>query len=597
VIEVTAQGDKLPPGVSSLRRAEVRQLPGAFGDPFRAIEILPGVTPIVSGLPFFYVRGAPPGNVGYFLDGVRVPYLFHAAAGPSVVHPGIVDRVDLHAGGYPAQYGRYAGAIVAAETTEPRTDLHGEGVVRLVDAGALVEGGFDDGRGTALVGGRYSYTGALFSLISPTITLDYRDVQARATYDLTDRDRVSIFAFGSYDYLSETTLGIETVLFGSEFYRVDGRYDVRLPRGGTMRAAATLGLDQARVADGRNTRDVLVGSRLVLRQPLDDTLVARGGFDVQHDLYSAEPRPYVDPDDPAGQDYEALFPPRTDAAAGVWADVVWQADPRIELVPGVRVDTFHSGSSTAVSIDPRLSTSFQVDDRVRLLTAIGLAHQAPAFVVPVPGLAVANLDGGLQKALQTSAGVEVELPWSTTATVSVFDSVFLDMTDSISTRSPPIEGGSIPRSLGGAKGVEIYLRRSLSSRIGGFVSYTLSHTTRTIDGETFPAAFDRTHVLHSALAYDLGRGWRTGTRFSLYSGPPRVVSATVAERDGTSDPPRDPVFYRIDFRVEKKWQILDDRAWIAFVIEMLNATLNTETINGNEVGPVSIPSIGVEAGF
>ncbi|MEJ7735531.1 MAG: TonB family protein, partial [Polyangiaceae bacterium] len=102
-IEVEVQGIKSPPSVSSLRRAEVRELPGAFGDPFRAIEILPGVTPIVSGLPFFYVRGAPPGNVGYFLDGVRVPYLFHAAAGPSVVHPAVVDRVDLYSGGYPAR--------------------------------------------------------------------------------------------------------------------------------------------------------------------------------------------------------------------------------------------------------------------------------------------------------------------------------------------------------------------------------------------------------------------------------------------------------------------------------------------------------------
>src|SRR5437868_12442347 len=49
-----------------------RQLPGALGDPFRAIEISTGVTPIVSGLPYFYVRGAPPGNVGYYFDGVRV---------------------------------------------------------------------------------------------------------------------------------------------------------------------------------------------------------------------------------------------------------------------------------------------------------------------------------------------------------------------------------------------------------------------------------------------------------------------------------------------------------------------------------------------
>src|SRR5690606_10031211 len=93
VIDVFVEEKKPRPSVTSLRRAEVRQLPGAFGDPFRAIEIMPGVTPIVSGLPFFYVRGAPPGNVGYFLDGVRVPYLFHAAAGPSVVHPAIVERV------------------------------------------------------------------------------------------------------------------------------------------------------------------------------------------------------------------------------------------------------------------------------------------------------------------------------------------------------------------------------------------------------------------------------------------------------------------------------------------------------------------------
>src|SRR5690349_4740574 len=110
--EVTVVGQRPEPSRSAtLSRQEVRQIPGAFGDPFRAVEALPGVTPIVSGLPFFFVRGAPPGNVGYFLDGVRVPYLFHAAAGPSVVHPGIVDRVDLHAGGYPARYGRYAGAV------------------------------------------------------------------------------------------------------------------------------------------------------------------------------------------------------------------------------------------------------------------------------------------------------------------------------------------------------------------------------------------------------------------------------------------------------------------------------------------------------
>lgn len=97
VEQVDVRGLRAEAGrTASLSRAEVRQVPGTFGDPFRAVEIMPGVTPIVSGLPYFFVRGAPPGNVGYFLDGLRVPVLFHVGAGPSVVHPGLVkDRKSV----------------------------------------------------------------------------------------------------------------------------------------------------------------------------------------------------------------------------------------------------------------------------------------------------------------------------------------------------------------------------------------------------------------------------------------------------------------------------------------------------------------------
>ncbi|HEX3854877.1 MAG TPA: TonB family protein, partial [Polyangiaceae bacterium] len=110
----------------TLGHAEVHDMPGAFGDPYRAIEALPGVVPIASGLPYFYVRGAPPGNVGYFFDGIPVPYLYHFAAGPGVLSPAFVDHVDLYPGAYPARYGRFAGAIVAGEMAPPSYRLHGE---------------------------------------------------------------------------------------------------------------------------------------------------------------------------------------------------------------------------------------------------------------------------------------------------------------------------------------------------------------------------------------------------------------------------------------------------------------------------------------
>jgi hypothetical protein len=600
-LEVTIEGVRAEsqPSVSSLKRAEVRQLPGAFGDPFRAIEVLPGVTPMVSALPFFYLRGAPPGNIGYFLDGIRVPYLFHAAAGPSVINPALVERVDLYAGGYPARFGRYAGGIVSAETTAPTPEWHGEGVLRILDAGALVEGGSNDAGVTALLGGRISYTAALLSLISPTIDLGYRDYQARFTYDVTPRDRLTLFSFGSYDYLASTSEAtgqtINTVLFGSEFYRVDARYDSRLVGGGNVRADLIWGYDQTRVLGTRNSRDMLLGTKVELARPLSHDVTLRGGFDMQLDSYTAAPRQYADPEDPATERFNSLFPPRTDTSISAWTDLVLAVSPKLEVVPGVRVDTYISQGEGAVAVDPRLSVVAHVDPKVRILHAVGIANQPPSFIVPVPGLAVATLAGGLQRSLQASSGLEVDLPLRITASATGFAALQMNMTDSIGTRQRPLEGETVPRALGSAYGLEIYVRRALTERLGGFVSYTLSRSTRSVGSEHFFAAFDRPHVLHTAIGYDLGRGWRSGLRFSLYSGAPHAPEGATGG-DETGDQTRDPPYYRVDFRVEKRWTLMDT-AWLSLVVEMLNATLTKETIGGQQIGPILVPSLGLEGGF
>jgi hypothetical protein len=77
---VSVHGTRNEIGQTTLSANDVREMPGAFGDPFRAIEALPGVTPVVSGLPFFYIRGAPPNDNAYYVDGIRVPLLFHVGS-------------------------------------------------------------------------------------------------------------------------------------------------------------------------------------------------------------------------------------------------------------------------------------------------------------------------------------------------------------------------------------------------------------------------------------------------------------------------------------------------------------------------------------
>ena len=605
-VDVVVRGEPIAPAATSLSRAEVRLLPGAFGDPFRAIEVMPSVTPIVSGLPFFYVRGAPPGDVGYFLDGIRVPLIYHISFGPSVIHPGLVDRVDLHPGGYPARFGRFAGGIVSGETRGPSPEAHGEGNLRLIDVGAMVEVPFDGGRGAALVGGRYSYTAALLSIVAPDVVLDYWDYQARVSYDLTPRDTVTVFAFGAYDFLGQREEEEDTtrILFSTTFHRADLRYDHRTTGGGRLRHAITLGYDQTDLDEGRSTVDRLLGFRSELTEPLGSTVEVRAGVDTMLDFYDVDLRSKEGGADDDEEEFILQFPTRRDIAVGAHADLVLTPETWLEVTPGLRLDLYGSAGNTAMSVDPRLSARFLVTDRIRLMHALGLASQPPGFVLPGPGFQVGGLQGGLQRSLQTSAGFEAYLPEDITGSITFFHNAFFNMNDPLGTANPSEDGpGDLDgRSEGWALGMEVTLRRRLTRRLGGFLAYTLARSVRRTDGASFPARFDRTHVLNLAVGYDIGRGVRAGGRVVFYTGTP----TSVPGGDDAGQAGRLSPFFRLDARLEKRWS-LSQTVWLSVVLEALNTTFSKEAVSlectdagkctEQTLGPVTIPSVGLEGGF
>ncbi len=622
-LEVTVTADRPAPGRQVLTRAEARQLPGAFGDPLRAVEVLPGVTPIVSGLPYFFIRGAPPGNVGYFLDGVRVPALYHLGAGPSVLNPGLIERVDLYSGGYPAQYGRYAGGIVAAETTRPRADLHGEANVRLIDAGGFVETGFAEGRGTALVGGRYSYTGLVLSLVAPDVDLEYWDYQSRITYDVGKRTTLGVFAFGGFDFLGETVDGEKQTAFSTEFHRLDLRLSHEASRHTRLDVAATFGIDRGDLgSEDVRSVDRIVGTRGRVRHRVNDNAELRLGYDVTLDFFELERD--LSADD--GVDNGELFPSRRDQAFGIWLAYPVDVHQRVSLTPGIRADLFTSEGAAAIGVDPRLSALFKVKRNLRLIHTLGLAHQPPSYTIPLPGLVPSGLEDGLQQSVQSSSGVEWDLPKLYTLTATAFQTAFFNTTDNLDPADFNVSeevtidengnevidngGNEGPtteklkqRSLGSAVGVELGLRRPITQRLGGFVSYTLSRSLRSFRRSKAPANFDRTHVFNFAAGYDLGKRWRAGSRVVLYSGLP----SSRRNPDGTRirHPDRVAPFFRLDVRLEKRWS-LGKRGYWAFVFEVLNATATREAISDacddegcrvERIGPLTFPNVGVEAFF
>jgi hypothetical protein len=594
-VEITVRGTRPTGdvGTQTIRAESMRDIPGTFGEPFQAIASLPGVLPVASGVPYFYVRGAPPANTGYFFDGIPVPMLFHIGPGPSVVPPALLQSMEFFPGTAPARFGRFAGGIISGEMTAPAEVARGEATVRWFDASAFVETPLD-AASTVLVAGRYGYPNLLLSIFAPDLSLSYGDYTLRLTRKLGPADAISVFALGSYDK-EQGLVPIDTL-----FHRLDSRYD-HTWIGGSFRLAATLGYD-------RTTAPLLMGSsetvaetsarlRFELKQRVGPTLRLNVGADVNASL------------DRSGA--SALY---AQQVAGASADATYRPTDRVELVVGLRMDAYRSSSAITTSVDPRIALRVRVTRALTSVTTLGIAHQPPTHLLPTPGLSL-DPSGGLQTVYQYAQGAEVRLPWALGATVTGFYIAAHDVNDFVSDCGTFSTGCSlVARVDGSSYGLELNVQRAFARSFTGWLSYTLSRAERHIGATPFLSPFDRTHVLAAVLRYDLGAGIDVGVRATYNTGRPDIpsfsqngISVPVTFESAAFVPQhRLPAFYRIDLRAQKRWSF--GRRWLAVVVEFFDATLNPEAVDfvcslaqgvctAQKVGPIALPSIGLDAGF
>jgi TonB family protein len=593
-IEVTVAGEQRHElGSIHVPRHEARLVPGAFADPFRVIEVMPGVAPILSGIPYFYVRGAPPGDVGYFIDGIRVPLLFHVGAGPSVLAPALVDRVDLFASAYPARYGRFSGGIMAGETTAPSERARGEAQARVFDAGAFVELPFDGGRGSVLVGGRYSYTQALLGLVAPDFALGYWDYQARVAYAVGQHQRLALFAFGALDRLEKT--GQPAPLFDTYFHRLDARWEHET-RSSSTRVGVTLGVDHVALAEeddplqGALQKSRSLTARAQTDQRLSGTWRVRAGAEA-----GLEP---VDEERDSGFGAVADYGGRTDERAAVYADAIYRPRRGVELVPGLRLEQARSRGASHTFVEPRAASRLRVADGLVWESVFGVANQLPTQSVRVPARTPNALELLPQQAWQAAESLELALPLDALGKLTLFHA---------RTVAEPLASRNY--------GVEVFLRRDFTHRLGGLLSYTLSRTTGSAGRVTRATAYDRRHVLTLVLGYRLGAGYRLGGRAYYASGRPYAYACPTPSC-GPADPlaPRPfliegrfPDFLRADVRFEKRWELADGR-WLAAAFEWFNANLARERdglawsperggLSFTSRSPLTLPSVGLEGGF
>lgn len=594
-----------------INKAEARMTAGTFGDPLRAVELLPGITPLVSGVPYFFVRGAPAGSVNFYVDEARVPQLYHVGPGSSILHPQFVEAVALHSGPYRARYGDATSGVVTTRVVREIDQLGAEVEGKVFESAAYMGTPIAGGDGAAAVGGKLSHLGPVLEVVNPEIRLEYWDYQSMVAYNPTPRDEVSLLVFGASDFVGEEEGGAVDINLSTVFHRAKVGYDRNIAPGVDLHNYVILGLERTRFGSEDETfRGQTLGAGSSLSYVVDERWEWGSGVSLEvDDVDASGAAAFV-----GEANHTAVS--RADMQAAVFAEAAYSPLPTVELDAGLRLAGYKSLAARALAVEPRLTSTLDLSERWKSIWAVGYSTQAPSIGVPAPAVRPAELRKDLQRALQRAVTLRYSIPREFSAEATGFLNDYQNLSDplSLTTSADPLEVGDTEagveppqedlnfddRPNGRAYGVELLLRRPFNHALSGSVGYTLSRSTRRIGAEDFPSSFDRTHVLNTTFGYDFGGGLYASARFMVYSGlPVRRFGETGGRTGGRSDP-----FVRIDGRISKAW----DLSWgqLMLIVEMLNATFQDEIlgVSCNEqgcltakFGPVSVPSVGLRGTF
>ncbi|MCI0672014.1 MAG: TonB-dependent receptor [Myxococcaceae bacterium] len=626
---VTSQRERGELARVRLQGAELREVPGTQGEPLRVVTLLPGVSGLASGVSYPVVRGSAPAATGYFIDGVRVPQLFHLLLGPSVIHSEFLESMDFHPGLAPLRYGGLLGGVVHGRVSAPRDDrMRGSASVDLINAGAFLETPLGTGGPRVTLAGRLSYMPLLGSLVlreltrpapgieGPELIADFWDYQGRIEQSVGDA-KLRLLVLGSSDVvgsLSESP-GAMSGLLRSRFHRADLR--LRNPLGnGQFELGFTAGTEEMGAFAAQDGTDVVrfglhrsnIAARTSWSTEFGREFSLRFGADIERASSDMEfsglllTRAAASPTD-------TFHAPALATASGVYSEATWTRGS-IEISGGTRLDNYHlvhDINHTAVA--PRLGARWMMSDSFSVSGAIGLVHQPPTVLLPVP----VSDTAGLRQGLQTGAQADVAAAWQLSSDVELVASAYLTrlsraveygIEQLVENRRRLSDDGD-PGTRGRAWGLELMVRRPQMGRWFGWVTYSLQRSERFQKFYRFddkglpfgpteawvPYAFDQTHVFNATFGLTLDHGVRLGASFHFNTGRPESGQLTSrAQREGfdsrshmpiwvpsdLDSEKRLPPFARLDLRVSKEWTFDDHR--LELYLDVLNATVSQEVL-------------------
>ncbi len=502
----------------------------ASGDPAQVTKTLPGVQTSTFGNDIA-IRGSGPNDSQYFIDNFVVFDVFHSIGGISVLPDQLIDEVDFYAGGFGPQYGNATGGVIILRTKNevpeyPKTEFR----INLPFYSALYHERPIDDASFVATSFRYSYLQYVLPYFIPkdagaTVVPYFGDIHTLYHKNYESDGYFKLLAMGSQD-------GLEAVFNYEDAASSEGKSTIDIYQG-----FATLGAERYKPlgsgwsltmspqiyynrADNEIFDDKLKWDFLVYRahtefkKKLSKKEFIYLGLDPGYATFSTDiviPAPTDDPFFDFEEAPRKVSKRRRDFGyASAWAAVDKQLGSLI-LTPGLRY--YYDGYLKKTNVvDPRLAGRYEFSDDQKLKAAFGLYSKAPEGYES--DSIFGNPDLNYEKSVHYVLGLESRWneKWETDLQLyykRIFDKV-------VSDRETAYSNDGSARS----KGVELFIRRNLTDRAFGWLSYTYSQTEeRNNDSESWRSAeFDQTHVAVLTGSYRLTATWDFGSKLKYQTG-------------------------------------------------------------------------------
>mgnify|MGYP000713567139 FL=1 len=603
-----ANVERIEMGMAKLPVKTIQKLPAFMGevDIIKTIQLLPGIQSGGEASSGLYVRGGGPDENLMILDEAPVYNASHLMGFFSVFNSNAINDIQVYKSGIPAQFGGKASSVIDIRQKDGNSKRFGfDGGIGNLSSRLTLEGPIIKDKWSFLLAGRRTYYDVLGRAVGidelKDNSLYFYDLNGKSNLVINDKNRIFLsgymgedaFELGESLYMrwgNATATARWNHIFGAKLFMnlsaIYSNYDYNLGVPGenadnfdwsSRIRDYNAKLDFTWYPNPRNT--VKYGANVIHHNFRPGKVQTKGENSMFSDMelahYNAlESAVYLSNEQEFSERFTIQYGLRLSHFQQIGpGEVNYYEHPdkpnKSEITETIEYENGDKIGDAFIHLEPRLSMKFTVDNNSSVKASYNRMVQNLHLITNT----------------QSPSPLDIWLPTSTYIEPLLVDQVALgyfrnfarntwetsvelyykDMHNVLDYKEGAelILNNAIETELlhgsGESKGLEL-LARKTQGQLTGWVAYTWSHTTRTVEGinngNPYPSSYDRTHDLSVVSNYELNDRWNFAANFVFTTGTPTsfpVAKYTVQGNQlyeySARNSNRLPSYHRLDLSV------------------------------------------------